>query len=166
MLIDIRHSYRRHCTFLTGDKLRSVIRRYVEALNGIRGGVYFVHRQHSGTLAALRTLVAQFAAGSHLVRVPLPDQDEMREMVIAAFTTKAKDDLDRLARDIATAQRDRAAGDATVQVLYKRFRDLQTATSEHAELLATSLDDTNAALRLVKLQLGSLLAQASDSDER
>jgi hypothetical protein len=72
-------------------------------------------------------------------------------MVIAAFTSKAKDDLDKLARDIATAQQQPAATD-TVQALYARFRDLQAATGEHAQLLSTSLDDTEAALTLVQFQ--------------
>jgi hypothetical protein len=163
MLQAVRDSYQHRCRYLTSDKLRGVVRGYVEYLNAIKvratGGVYFVHRQHADTLAALRELVSRFGAGSHLVRVPLPDQDEMREMVIGAFTTKAKDDLDKLARDIATAQREGAPGDV-VQKLYGRFAELQRATAEHATLLSTSLDDTNSSLDLVKLQLGSLLATA------
>jgi hypothetical protein len=53
------------------------------------GGVYFVYRTHDATLSALRVLVSRFGEGSHLSRVPIPDQDEMREMVIAAFTTRS-----------------------------------------------------------------------------
>lgn len=167
MLADIEDQYRRRCVFLSADKLRAVIRKYIEDLNAIRvrktGGVYFVHRQHADTLAALRTLVGRFGEGSHLVRIPLPDQEEMREMVISAFTTKAKDDLDRLAKDIATAQREGQHGD--VQKLYHRFAELQQATDEHAKLLSTSLDDTSASLAMVKAQLGTLLATATDDEE-
>lgn len=167
MLADIEEQYRRRCMFLSADKLRGVIRKYIEDLNAIRvrktGGVYFVHRQHADTLAALRTLVGRFSDDSHLVRIPLPDQEEMREMVVSAFTTKAKDDLDRLAADIATAQRE--GKDGEVQKLYARFAELEQATAEHAKLLSTSLDDTNASLSLVKAQLGSLLATAADDDD-
>jgi len=85
----------------------------------------------------------------------------MREMVIAVFTTRSREDLDRLARDIAAAQRDGHTGQAAIQALHNRFRDEQAATAEHAELLSTSLDDTHAALQLVNAQLTSLLAQAS-----
>lgn len=110
MLDDIAASYRRHCAYLTGDRLRGVIRTNIESLNAIRlrptGGVYFIHRRHARTLAALRELVRRFGAGSHLARVPLPDQDEMREMVVTAWRTKVTDDLNRLARDVAAAQRD------------------------------------------------------------
>jgi hypothetical protein len=53
------------------------------------GGVYFVYRTHDATLSALRVLVSRFGEGSHLSRVPIPDQDEMREMVIASFTTRS-----------------------------------------------------------------------------
>lgn len=167
MLEEIETTYTYRCTYLTGDKLRSVVRRYIESLSAIRvrpsGGVYFVHRQHAETLAALRELVSRFRAGSHLSRIPLPDQEEMREMIISAFTTKAKDDLTKLSRDIAEAQREGRHAEA--QKLHTRFTELQESTTAHAKLLSSSLDDTKAALNLVKLQLGSLLATAGADDE-
>ncbi|MFF9483046.1 DUF6744 family protein [Streptomyces sp. NPDC014733] len=163
MLDAVGDTFRRRCTFLTSDKLRSVLRRYVEYLDGIKvrptGGVYFVHRRHAETLRALRDLVGRFGQGSHFVRVPLPDQEEMREMIVAAFTTRAKDDLAQLAQDIAAAQRSGKTEDA--MTLHQRFRALEQTTAEHSELLSSSLDDTHAALDLVKLQLGGLLAAAA-----
>jgi hypothetical protein len=165
LLADLQDAYQQHCAYLTADRLRTVVRTYVESLNAIRvrptGGVYFVHRCHADVLTALRELVRRFGKGSHLARVPLPDQDEMREMVIAAFTTRAREDLDKLARDIAAAQQDGSTGQAAVQALHKRFATLQAAAAEHAQLLGTSLDDTNASLKLVNVQLASLLTQAS-----
>lgn len=167
MLEEIETTYTYRCTYLTGDKLRAVVRRYIESLSAIRvrpsGGVYFVHRQHAATLAALRELASRFQAGSHLARIPLPDQDEMREMIISAFTTKAKEDLTKLSRDIAEAQSEGRHADA--QKLHARFTELQDTTTAHAELLSNSLDDTKTALDLVKLQLGSLLATATASDD-
>lgn len=164
VLAEIQAAYKRNCAYLTADRLRAVLRNYVEALSAIRvrptGGVYFVYRAHDGTLAALRELVSRFGAGSHLSRVPLPDQDEMREMIIAAFTTRTGEDLDKLARDIAAAQRD-GASESAIAALHKRFTSLQRAAAEHSTLLNTSLDDTTAALMLVNVQLASLLARAS-----
>lgn len=164
ILAQIQDAYQRNCQYLTADRLRGVVRGYIEALNAIRvrptGGVYFVHRAHATTLSALRDLVGRFGAGSHLSRVPIPDQDEMREMVISAFTTRARDDLGKLAADIAAARRQNAT-DATVAALYKRFKDLQAAAAGHAALLNTSLDDTTAALQIVNAQLASLLAQTA-----
>lgn len=84
----------------------------------------------------------------------------MRQMVISAFTTKGRDDLGKLAADIAAARRDNAT-DATATALCKRFRDLQAAAAGHAALLNISLDDTSAALQLVNAQLASLLAQTA-----
>ncbi len=81
-------------------------------------------------------------------------------MVITAFTTRAAEDLDKLARDIATAARDANASPAAIQALHQRYRDLQNAAAEHARLLSTSLDDTTAALNLVNAQLVGLLASA------
>lgn len=168
VLEELKDTYAERCIFLTADRLRTLIRSYVEQLGAIRvrptGGVYFVHRAHAKDLAALRELVARMGEGSNLVRIPIPDQDEMREMIVTAFTTKAKDDLDRLARDIAAAQAAHAP-DHEVQALYRRFTELQTATAQHSELLSTSLDDTDAALKLVNLQLAGLLAAAGDQDQ-
>ncbi|MFI9591149.1 DUF6744 family protein [Nonomuraea sp. NPDC052265] len=162
-LADIEKTYKDRCHFYTSDRLRSVIRTYVEALNAVRvrasGGVYFVHRAHAEPLAALRDLAKRFGAGSHLARVPLPDEEELQEMVIAAFTTRAKEDLDKLAADIAIAQAGGYA-EGKVQDLYKRFRALQAATAEHALLLNSSLDDTKASLQLVNDQFSNLLTQA------
>lgn len=167
LIKDIEAQYQRRCAYLSSDRLRSVVRRYVESLNAIRvrptGGVYFVHRRHAPTLAALREVVSRLGKGSNLVRVPIPDQEEMREMIIQAFTTRAKDDLDQLAADIAAAQRSGKAEE--VEKLYDRFKALKNATAEHSELLATSLDDTQAALDLVNMQLGALLTTAPDDDE-
>lgn len=169
MLDEIKTAYDYRRTFYSGDKLRTVIREYVEELGGVKvrptGGVYFVNRKHSDVLAGLRTLVSRFGEGSHFVRIPIPDQDEMREMIITAFTTQAKDELDQLAAEIAAAHRD-GASDHAIAKLHRRFRDVQKATAEHSELLSTSLDDTTASLDLVKLQLGTLLAaNATDEDE-
>lgn len=168
MLDEITTAYNHRRTFYSGDKLRTVIREYVEELGGLKvrptGGVYFVHRQHSDVLAALRTLVSRFGEGSHFVRIPIPDQDEMREMVIKAFTTQAKDELDQLAVEIAAARRE-GAPDHVVAKLHRRFRDVQKATAEHSDLLSASLDDTTASLDLVKLQLGALLATGSADED-
>jgi hypothetical protein len=165
MLGEIQAAYRQHCTYLNADRLRAVVRTYIESLTAIRvrptGGVYFVHRTHDQVLAALRELVHRFGGGSHLARIPIPDQDEQRELIITAFTTKAREDLDKLARDIAAAARDGQTGEAAVAALHKRFVSLQAATAEHSRLLNTSLDDATSALKLVNVQLASLLAQAS-----
>ncbi|MEU0234057.1 MULTISPECIES: DUF6744 family protein [unclassified Streptomyces] len=167
MLQALQDNYRHRCTYLTSDKLRSVVRKYVEHLGAIRvrptGGVYFVHRQHTQTLRALRELVGRFEQRSHLAAVPIPDQDEMREMIVNAFTTKAKDELDQLAYDIAAAQRSNRSEDLVK--IYERFRAVQQATNEHSELLSNSLDDTRSALQLVEIQLGGLLATAGGDDD-
>ncbi|WP_433379326.1 DUF6744 family protein [Streptosporangium sp. CA-115845] len=159
----IEAEFRYQCTYLTSDRLRTVIRTYVEALQAVRvratGGVYFVHRAHADTLAALRELTERMGGGSHLARVPLPDQEEMREMVIAAFTAKAKEDLNKLAADIAAAQRE-GHSDATIAGLHKRFRALQAATAEHSTLLSSSLKETKDALLLVNAQFSNLLSRS------
>lgn len=84
----------------------------------------------------------------------------MRQMVIAAITTRSRDELAKLATDIANAQRD-GATESVIAALHKRFRDLHASAAEHSSLLNTSLDDTTAVMQLVNAQLASLLASAS-----
>ncbi|MDX3100484.1 DUF6744 family protein [Nonomuraea angiospora] len=159
----VEKTYERYCRYYSSDRLRTLVRTYVEGLNAVMvrsgGGVYFVHSTYADRLVALRGLVKHFGEGSQLARVPLPDQEEMREMVVAALTTEAREDLEKLALDITKARAD-GASDAQVQTLYKRFRALQDSAAEHAKLLSTSLDDTQAALQLVHQQVASLLANA------
>ncbi|GAA3722162.1 hypothetical protein GCM10022224_104160 [Nonomuraea antimicrobica] len=162
-LTKVEATYERYCRYYSSDRLRTVVRSYVEGLNSVMvrsgGGVYFVHKMHADRLVSLRGLVKHFGEGSQLARVPLPDQEEMREMVVAALTTQAREDLEKLALDINKAQAG-GASEAQVQTLYRRFRALQDSAAEHAELLSTSLDDTQAALQLVNAQVVTLLSNA------
>lgn len=164
VLAEIRAAFDHTSRYLTSDRLRASVRTYIEALGAIRirptGGVYFVARQHASTLARLRELVARFGGGSNLTRIPLPDHDEMRDMVVTAFINRQREELEKLARDIAAA-RESQASPAAVTALHRRFSDLQASTAEHSALLGTSIDDTAAAMRLVNAQLMTLLTQAS-----
>lgn len=78
-------------------------------------------------------------------------------------TTKTREDLVKLSRDIAAAQREGKHGQA--QKLYERLAELQKATGRHAELLSASLEETEAAMRPVKEQSGTFLATAGDDDD-
>ncbi len=84
----------------------------------------------------------------------------MRDMVISAFITRSREELNKLADEI-TKLRARKADSATAQSLYKRFAELQAAAAEHEQLLSGSIDDAQASMQLVQLQLASLLARAS-----
>jgi hypothetical protein len=168
LLGDLSAEFDRRRRYLTGDQIRAMLRAYVESLNAIRvrptGGVYFVHEHNHGTLAALRMLLTRFGAGSNLVCVPLPDQDELRQMVIEAWRAKQREDMQKLSADIAAAQTAANAkggkiSQATAESLYARFRALQAETSEHGQLLSTDLADADAAMHLAGAQVMALLAQ-------
>jgi hypothetical protein len=163
MLDQVTEDMRYGRSYLSADRLRAMIRSYVENLLPVRlrAGVYFVGRQHAATLGQLRELVRRFNSKSALTRIPLPDQEEMRELVVSAFISRAEEDLAKLARDIDDA-RASDVGEATVQALHRRYQDLAKAAREHEELLGSAVDDTKAAMDLVNTQLTSLLlAQAS-----
>lgn len=163
-LKEIEEGYERHRLYLSGDRLRGMLRAYVEGLNAVRvrqtGGVYFLQRRHADTVAALRGLVSRFGAGSRFWRVPLPDDEEMREMVIAEFVERAREDLQKLAGEIDKARRGGRASARAIEKLYGRFRRLQEAKEQHAALLNTSIDDADAAMQMVQAQLAALLSEA------
>lgn len=154
--------YRRRCTFVSGDRLRALIRRYVEDLKAVpirpTGGVYFVGPEHAATLLALRRLVSRFGARSKFTRIPLPDEAEMREMIVAAWRERAAGELQRLSRDIAAA-RAGGAGPKAVDALVKRFQALKAVAAEHSGLLSETLDETAGAMELAELQLKDLLTR-------
>jgi hypothetical protein len=161
MLAEIHTTYRELCLFLPGDKLRSMVHDAIEDLGATRvrptGGVYFVPRRHADTVAALRELISRFGSGSELWPVPLPDEAEMRDMVVSAFRNKAKEDLHKLSLDIANARRSGEVSAAAIEAMFKRYRQLQAVTNEHSTLLSTDLHETHSALKLVNEQLSSLL---------
>ncbi|HEY3514593.1 MAG TPA: DUF6744 family protein [Kribbella sp.] len=169
-LAELDTKYQHGCTYLSGDRIRAAIRDYIESLGAIRvrptGGVYFVERRHADTLAGLHELASRCGDKSHLARIPLPDQDEMRDLVIAAWRNKVTTDLQRLSRDIAAAiatakDTGLSINEGNVQALVRRFQQLQTSTTEHSDLLNTALDEEQAALQAVNLQIASLLTQAT-----
>lgn len=167
MLTELDDAYRWHCTYLGPDRLRAIVRKYIETMGAVKirsgGGVYFVRHEHTPTLQALTQFVSRVGEGSHFVEIPLPDQAEMRDMVIAAFTTKARDEANKLAVDIATAKR---KGDAAAAgELHRRFARLKKSAGEYQNLLSNSLDEASSALDLVQLQLASLLAHATAADD-
>lgn len=159
--------YRWHCTYLGPDRLRAVVRRYVELMGAVKlrssGGVYFVRAEHTTTLRALTQFVGRVGEGSHFVEIPLPDQDATREMVVQAFTSKARDEANKLALDIAAARR---KGDpAAAGELHRRFTALKNSAGQYRALLSNSLDEAGAALDLVQVQLASLLATSASTDD-
>lgn len=162
VLDEVREAFEYGRLFLSGDKLRATVRDYIESFAPIRvrpsGGVYFVGAQHAATLAALRELVVRFGNGSNLARVPLPDQEEMREMVISAFIARADTELTKLADEIRRAK---PTDTPAIQALHKRYTELAAQAAEHKQLLAGSIDDAQASMQLVQMQLASLLARAS-----
>ncbi|MGN2642515.1 DUF6744 family protein [Nocardia takedensis] len=166
-LAELSRMFQWHCTYLGPDRLRGIVRRYIEMLKGIPvrkgGGVYFVTADHTRVLAALTTFIGRVGEKSHFVQIPLPDAVEMRELVISAFTTKARDEANKLAMDIAAAAR---KGDANAAyTLHRRFTALKQSAAQYQDLLSNSLDEAGTALDLVQLQLASLLSKADGGVE-
>jgi hypothetical protein len=152
------------CTHITGDRLRTMIRKYVERLDGIKvlgsGGTYFVQASHRRTLSALRELVGRFPGEGAFYWVPLSDQEQMRAMITAAVNSKAADDLRRLSADIAAAREKGPVDTATLRALFERFTRLREQTDGHSQLLRTSLIENDAAFNVVYDQITRLVAES------
>lgn len=164
LLGQIADDYDNRSRYVGSDRLRKMLRDYVEnELNAVRihAGVYFVHRQHAPTLAHLRTLAARFRG--ELTRIPLPDLDEMRQMVDGAFEAKARADLQSLARDIAREQSDPKG--YRVRILHKRYLAVRTAAEDYQSTLDTELTATHANLELVQAQMASLLVAVGEQEQ-
>lgn len=107
--IELRYQHR--CVYMTSDGLQKITRQHVEHLSAIR-------IRPTGACTSFTASTRQ--TWEHCgIWSAVPDQDEMREMVIKVFTTSATDELDRLAEDIAAAQRARRFDEAAK--LYERF---------------------------------------------
>jgi hypothetical protein len=160
MLDEITEAMRNGRLFLSADRLRKMIRDYVESLNPVRikSGDYFVGRQHVQTLARLRDLVRRFQNKSAVTRIPLPDAYEQREMVINAFVTQTDEELRRLSAEIRDAITAGIKEDsARVRDLVRRFRELKATAAEHEKLLGNSIEDAHASMEIVNAQLRKLL---------
>lgn len=161
LLGQVRRDYDARSQYLGADRLRKMLRDYVEDQLGavrVHAGVYFVHRRHARALAALRTLAGRF--DGELTRIPLPDAAEMRSMVDGAFDAKAQADLESLARDIARAQADPKA--YQVRKLHQRYTAVKTAAEQHQATLGSHLTATEATLDLVQAQMATLLVALGD----
>jgi hypothetical protein len=123
------------------------------------GGVYFVGRQHAPTLAALRELVSRFGNKSAITRIPLPDQEEMRSMVIDGFVNQTDEAIRRLDHDIRDANAAEAteATEATIKGLHRRYRELQASAKEHEQLLGSSIEDAHASMDVLRQRLARLM---------
>lgn len=173
-IADMEASYRELLAFVSGDRLRELVRTYVtDVMHGVplspSGGVYFIGREYDETLSALYELVQRFKDRgqarlpeakrfSTLRRMPLLDLDESRQMIEEEFTTSTRVELEKLSADIVAMRQVEEPDDEAIAALYGRFKELQAATTKHGELLSTSLDDTQATLETVNGQLASLLA--------
>jgi hypothetical protein len=69
-----------------------------------------------------------------------------------------------VAADLATVLQAGTADKNVINALASRFQEVQKATEEHAQLLGTTLSETEASLQTVNIQLVSLLSRQSAED--
>lgn len=164
LLTQMQAAFEKRKQYVPADRLRKVLRDYVEQRCGgvrIHDGVYFVPSKHTPILASLRTLAAHF--GGEVTRVPLPDNAEQRQMVDGAFEAKARADLQSLARDMAREQADPKG--YRVRLLHKRFLEVKKAAEEYQDTLDTQLTETEAGIALAEAQMGSLFVALGEQDQ-
>jgi hypothetical protein len=160
LLRTVEQRYRWQCVYLGADRIRSLLLDYMRRLDAVpvrpTGGVYFVTADHAATLDGLHQFIDGIGGHSMFARIPLPDEAEMRQLIIRAFIDTARDALQKLSMDIAAA-RQTGVNDSRHKALYDRFRTLKHQATRYSQRLQTSLDDTNSSLDLVETQLTALL---------
>lgn len=165
LIAKVRKNYNHSRQHIASARISGMLRDYLEGRCGairLQNGVYFVPQRFNDILTSLRLVAARCDATIN--RIPLPDNDEQRAMVDAAFNAKTATDLDSLARDIA---REQAAGAATFRVtkLYARFHQVKKDAEEYQENLGAELGDTAARLELINTQMANLLASVDSQDD-
>ena len=166
---ELTERYERRATHLDSDKIRGILRRYVEGMNSVmvRRGVYFVHESRRSTLDQLQDLVQRCSRGSSLHMIPLPDVPEQREMVKEAFNTEIVESATSLL-DSVTGLIRKGRGHVAKKDTDKAkeaFQDIRSRISEYRNALGESQDRAEAALELVEDQLIDLTDLTEEEDE-
>lgn len=148
-------------THLSTDQIRGIIRGSLATLHPLpilpSGSAYFVRAEYTETLGKIREIVARLSPPSKLDRIPIVNQQEMRDMVLAAFTTKTTADIVQLSEQITFAQQHGSVGARTKGRLTTQYQELCREAEKHSTLLSTSLIATETGLDAVRAQLRTLL---------
>lgn len=156
----VQDQYLWQCVYLGADRIRSLLLEYMRRLEAVpvrpTGGVYFVTAEHAATLEGLHKFIERIGGHSVFARIPLPDEAEMRQLIVRAFIDNARDALQKLSMEIVDARKG-GVSDSKCKSLLDRFRTLKHQTSRYSQRLQTSLDETGSSLDLVEAQLTALL---------
>lgn len=164
MLTAIRMDYENRCAFIDAAKVRAMVRNYIASLNPIKlkssGGVYFVGREHTATLTGLAELLERFTNdNTNLMRLPLIDVVEARDLLTSSLITQTHDRLQSLSVDLAAAQAAGVGPDKRVE-LHQRFVALKTSLKQHGDRFSVALTDIDGTLTVTEQQITALLADA------
>lgn len=155
---EIQTRYQRYYAFLDGNRLRAVVRDYLNHLSAIelKGGVYFIHVSHSDELKRLQTLVSRFGGGCMMHTIPLVDIEEQRKFVTIAFEREAAQALADIARECDRLRTERKSiTPAAFAKIKDRYDLVMDTAGKHMVTLQVSQDLTGAA---ADVALTSLLA--------
>ena len=166
ILSEIRAGFDLRCRCYTGDKIRAMMHRYFEHMLALKArptGSISLHTHHEAILQRSANYSAGSAAAAACTCCPSRTRTGHRDMVIEAFRTKVREDLQKLSTDIATTKRgaSKRSGHVhgrTAQALYERYRNLKAEAGEHSELLQADLFDAGEALDQAGRQIADMLA--------
>ena len=145
---NIEDRYSEYYSHLDGNRLRATVRDYLKHLNAIeiKGGVYFVHINHSDELNRLSTLVSGLGGGCMMHTIPLVDIERERQMVALAFEREASESLQEIAQECAALKANRKSISPTAYARIKqRYDAVVEKANEHMVTLQVSHDITGAA---------------------
>lgn len=159
----IESTYELARTHYGPSAIRSLVRNLVLGMNAIcirpSGGVYFVNRDHSAELKAVKALVKALPGNTMLHTLPLVDSAEQRGMLAQAFSEEVETEVSDLLEEISKVS-EKYDGEEipsrTFTVLTDRLADALDRAAEHDRTLALVNERSTAALQMVQESLTAL----------
>lgn len=163
VLKEVDTEYTRLRDFLDGDKIRWVVRDYVNFLNGVmlKKSVYFVHSTRTEELLRLQQFLNGLGNGCALTLLPMADLKNLREEVVEAFQNEAEKDLEEVVKAIQKVRLTRKGAISTNQYvrLKTEYERVMRKAMEYSRTLKVGQERTAGA---AEVALEALLALERD----
>lgn len=125
------------------------------------GGVYFISADKVDTLKALEAFVNEdLGSGSSFHSLPLVDDKKQRDMIKRSFEAETSDAIDLLLTEMQEiSASDKQISSSRYAALVTQYQELTSKTKAYAELLETTLGNTDSRLKIFQNTVVNLRAK-------
>jgi len=172
----IQNHFDKNAKKVPGARIRAAIRKLVKEVGGtpiIRkkqggsGGIYFVPKDGRDYLDSVKVVLSEmFGDNAEMHLIFAASADGERELVERHFTTNVSQEIDGLMAEVTEALRGegrKMRSDRIGNILQQR-KLLGSHREKYADLLGTTLEETEIKLGLLDQQLESLVLQSNDAE--